>query len=109
MIGNLEPEEHVMSTTIPKFYMFSKDACGPCGLVKKYFRSIGDPRVSIVEEISLDLGAPEENFALAKRYMDGATPTLVIINDLEEKLETYVGGRQITQNIRKLLDKYGVR
>ena len=77
-------------------------------LVKKYFNSMNDPRVSMIEEISLDLGAPEENYILAKRYTDGATPTLVVINDLEEGIEKYVGGMAITQNIRKLFNKYGV-
>ena len=108
MIGNLEPEEQVMSTTIPRFLIFSKESCGPCMLVKKYFNSMNDPRVSMIEEISLDLGAPEENYILAKRYTDGATPTLVVINDLEEGIEKYVGGMAITQNIRKLFNKYGV-
>ena len=108
MIGNLEPEEQVMSTTIPRFLFFSKESCSPCMLVKKHFKSINDPRVSIIEEISLDLGAPEENCLLAKRYSGGATPTLVVINDLEEVIEKYVGGMAITQNIRKLFNKYGV-
>ena len=37
-----------------KFPNFTKESCGPCGLVKKYFRSINDPRVSVIEDVHLD-------------------------------------------------------
>jgi len=37
-----------------------------------------------------------------------ATPVLIIIDEEGELLETYTGGMEITQNIRKLFDKYGV-
>ena len=95
-----------------KFILFTKDSCGPCGLVKRYFRSIKDERTSIIEEVQLedfsDEPIPEENLALAKKYGVTATPVLIIINEREELLETYSSGMPITQNIRKLFDKYGV-
>lgn len=95
-----------------RFILFTKDSCGPCGLVKRYFRSIKDERTSIIEEVQLedfsDEPIPEENLALAKKYGVTATPVLIIINEREELLETYSSGMPITQNIRKLFDKYGV-
>ena len=96
-----------------RFILFTKDSCGPCGLVKRYLRSIKDDRTSIIEEVQLedfsDEPIPEENLALAKKYGVTATPVLVIVNaDTEEMLEVYSSGMPITQNIRKLFDKYGV-
>ena len=95
-----------------RFILFTKDSCGPCGLVKRYLRSIKDTRTSIIEEVELedfsDEPIPEENLALAKKYGVTATPVLIIINEREELLETYSSGMPITQNIRKLFDKYGV-
>ena len=95
-----------------KFLNFTKESCGPCGLVKKYFRSINDPRVSVIEDVHLDDFAnepiSEENLALAKKYGITATPVLVITDEDGNLLETYTGGVPITQNIRKLFDKYGV-
>ena len=95
-----------------KFILFTKDSCGPCGLVKRYFNSIKDERTSIIEEVHLedfsDEPIPEENIALAKKYGVTATPVLIIIDENEELLETYSSGMPITQNIRKLFDKYGV-
>jgi thioredoxin-related protein len=95
-----------------RFILFTKDSCGPCGLVKRYFRSIKDERTSIIEEVQLedfsDEPIPEENLALAKKYGVTATPVLIILNERGELLETYSSGMPITQNIRKLFDKYGV-
>ena len=95
-----------------RFILFTKDSCGPCGLVKRYFDSISDERTSIIEEVQLedfsDEPIPEENLALAKKYGVTATPVLIIINEKEELLETYSSGMPITQNIRKLFDKYEV-
>ena len=96
-----------------RFILFTKDSCGPCGLVKRYFRSIKDERTSIIEEVQLedfsDEPIPEENLALAKKYGVTATPVLIIIDEeTEELLETYSSGMPITQNIRKLWTKYGV-
>ena len=55
-----------------KFLMFTKESCGPCGLVKKYITALKDPRESIIEEIDLEdfsnHAIPEENLALAKKY-----------------------------------------
>ena len=95
-----------------KFYMFTKDSCGPCGLVKRYINALKDERTKVIEEIYLeDFSAepiPEENLALAKKYGVTATPVLVVTNGDGEMFETYTGGMGITQNIRKLFDKYGV-
>jgi len=95
-----------------KFLNFTKESCGPCGLVKKYFRAINDPRTEVIEDIYLDDFSnepiPEENLALAKKYGVTATPVLVITDDDGTLLETYTGGVPITQNIRKLFDKYEV-
>jgi len=95
-----------------KFIIFTKESCGPCGLVKKYFNSIKDERTSLIEEVYLDDFAdtpiPQENLDLAKKYSVTATPVLIITDEDGELLETYTGGMGITQNIRKLFDKYEV-
>ena len=96
--------------SVTKFLMFTKESCGPCGLVKKYITALKDPRESVIEEVYLedvsDVPIPEENLTLARKYGVTATPVLVIADENGEKLETYVGGLSITQNIRKLWDKY---
>ena len=95
-----------------KFLMFTKESCGPCGLVKKYISALKDSRESLIEEIYLDDFSdepiPEENLALAKKYNVTATPVLIIADWNGELLETYIGGMSITQNIRKLWTKYDV-
>ena len=95
-----------------KFIIFTKESCGPCGLVKKYFNSIKDERTKLIEEVYLDDFAdtpiPQENLDLAKKYGVTATPVLIITDEDGELLETYTGGMGITQNIRKLFDKYEV-
>jgi len=97
---------------VSKFIIFTKESCGPCGLVKNYFRALKDERINVIEEVYLedfsDEPIPEENLALAKKYGVTATPVLIIIDDNGELLETYTGGMGITQNIRKLFDKYEV-
>ena len=95
---------------VTKFLMFTKESCGPCGLVKKYITALKDSRDSIIQEIYLDDFSnepiPEENLVLAKKYNVTATPVLVIADVDGELLETHTGGMSITQNIRKLWDKY---
>jgi len=95
-----------------KFLMFTKESCGPCGLVKRYINALGDNRAEVIQEIYLedvsDVPIPEENLALARSYGVTATPVLVIADENGEHLETYTGGVPITQNIRKLWDKYNV-
>ena len=95
-----------------KFLMFTKESCGPCGLVKKYITALKDPRESVIEEVYLedvsDVPISEENLALARKYGVTATPVLVITDGDGELLETYIGGLPITQNIRKLWTKYEV-
>ena len=97
---------------VTKFLMFTKESCGPCGLVKKYISALKDSRESVIEEIYLDDFSnepiPEENLALAKKYGVTATPVLIIADNNGELLETYTGGMPITQNIRKLWTKYNV-
>ena len=93
-----------------KFYLFSKDSCGPCMLVDKYMRSIKDERTSLLEKVDLedvsDVPIPQENLDLAKQYGVTATPVLVIVDGEGNKLEEFIGGMGITQNIRKMFDKY---
>ena len=93
-----------------KFLLFSKDSCGPCMLVEKYMRSIKDERTSIIEKVDLedvsDVPISQENLDLAKKYGVTATPVLVVTDADGIKLEEYVGGMGITQNIRKLFDQY---
>ena len=95
-----------------RFILFTKDSCGPCGLVKRYFNALKDDRTNLIEEVQLedvsDVPIPEENLALAKTYGVTATPVLIIADKSGELLETYVGGVPITQNIRKLWTKYDV-
>ena len=95
-----------------KFIIFTKESCGPCGLVKKYFNALKDDRTSVIQEVYLDdfsdTPIPQENLDLAKKYNVTATPVLIIVDDEEQLLETYTGGMGITQNIRKLFDKYEV-
>lgn len=95
-----------------RFILFTKDSCGPCGLVKRYFNALNDDRTNLIEEVQLedvsDVPIPEENLALAKKYSVTATPVMVITDENGEHLETYTGGVPITQNIRKLWTKYDV-
>ena len=55
---------------VTKFLMFTKESCGPCGLVKKYINALGDDRAECIEEIYLedfsDEPIPEKNLELAK-------------------------------------------
>jgi len=98
--------------SVTKFLMFTKESCGPCGLVKKYITALKDPRESVIEEVYLedvsDVPISEENLALARKYGVTATPVLIIADENGELLETYIGGVPITQNIRKVWDKYNV-
>ena len=98
--------------SVTKFLMFTKESCGPCGLVKKYITALKDPRESVIEEVYLedvsDVPISEENLTLARKYGVTATPVLVIADENGELLETYIGGLPITQNIRKVWDKYEV-
>lgn len=90
--------------------MFTKESCGPCGLVKKYINAIKDDRKDYITEVYLedfsDEPIPEENLTLAKKYGVTATPVLVVTDENGELLETYTGGLPITQNIRKVYNKY---
>jgi thioredoxin-related protein len=95
-----------------KFILFTKDSCGPCGLVKRYFNALKDERTQLIQEVELedvsDDPIPQENLDIAKKYGVTATPVLIIADEEGELLETYVGGVPITQNIRKLWTKYDV-
>ena len=92
-----------------KFLLFSKDSCGPCMLVEKYFKAMNDNRTSIIEKVDLeDFGSTpsEEALDLAKEYGVTATPVLVVTAPNGVLLEKKIGGMEITQNIKKLLTQY---
>ena len=95
-----------------RFILFTKDSCGPCGLVKRYFNALNDERTKLIEEVELedfsDQPIPEENIEIARKYGITATPVLIIVDEEGELLETYSSGMPITQNIRKLWAKYEV-
>ncbi|WDS60982.1 putative thioredoxin [Synechococcus phage S-BM1] len=92
------------------FLMFTKDSCGPCGLVKRYIYALNDPRIATIEEINLedfsDQPIPEKNLEIAKKYGVTATPVLVVTDAEGNELVKYTGGMEITQNIRKVWNKY---
>jgi thioredoxin-related protein len=78
-------------------------------LVDKYLNAIKDQRIDLIEYVDLeDVGTSpsEENLAIAKKYGVTATPVLVVTDSEGNKLEEYIGGMGITQNIRKLFDQY---
>lgn len=93
-----------------KFYLFSKQSCGPCALVDKYFKGVKDERINVIEKVDLedfsDVPIPQENLDLASKYGVTATPVLIVASPNGTLLEEKVGGMQITQNIRTLLEKY---
>jgi thioredoxin-related protein len=95
-----------------KFIMFTKESCGPCGLVKRYINALKDDRKELIEEVYLedfsDEPIPQENLDLAKKYGVTATPVLVITSPNGTLLDMKTGGMEITQNIRKLWDQYVV-
>ena len=84
--------------------LFSKKECGPCILVKKYFKAMNDSRTEVIKELLLD--DESDNIATAKQYGINATPTLIVLNDSGEKMEESIGGVNITQNILKILEQY---
>lgn len=91
-----------------KFYLFSKKSCGPCALVDKYFKSI-KVDTSMIEYVDLeDFGSTpsQEAVDLAKKYGVTATPVLIITDADGIKLDEKVGGMQITQNIKQLIEEY---
>ena len=55
-----------------RFILFTKDSCGPCGLVKRYFNALDDDRTKLIEEVHLedfsDEPIPEENIEIARKY-----------------------------------------
>jgi len=58
-------------------YIFSKTDCGPCILVKKYFKAMNDSRTDQIQEVLLDEGCGQENLELARKYKVTATPVLI--------------------------------
>ena len=89
-------------------YLFSKKSCGLCMLVDKYLNTIKDDRKEHITYVDLeDVGSTpsQENVELARKYGVTATPVVVAVDD-DGEFETYVGGLQITQNIRKIYEKY---
>jgi thiol-disulfide isomerase/thioredoxin len=94
-----------------RFLLFSKQSCGPCALVDKYFKGVKDERINLIEKVDLDDFSdepiPQENIDLAKYYGVTATPVLIITSPHGLKMEEFVGGMAITQNIRTMLKKHG--
>lgn len=76
-------------------------------LVKKYFKGVKDERINDVITVNLDGGTSEENLEMARRYGVTATPVLIVTDAEGNKLEEYVGGLKITQNIRTILANHG--
>ena len=77
-------------------------------LVDKYLNTIKDDRKEHITYVDLeDVGSTpsQENVELARKYGVTATPVVVAVDD-DGEFETYVGGLQITQNIRKIYEKY---
>lgn len=95
-----------------RFLLFTKDSCGPCGLVKRYINALKDERSDLIEAVELedfsDVPIPIDNIKLAKKYKVTATPVLVIIDEEGNELDKKIGGTSITQNIRKLWGKYAI-
>lgn len=93
-----------------KFLLFSKDSCGPCRLVDKYMVALQDDRTKLIEKVYLEdvstLPISQENLDLAKKYGVNATPVLIVTNEFGEKIEEFIGGVPITQNIQLMFDKY---
>ena len=93
-----------------KFLLFSKNSCGPCRLVDKYMVALEDLRTDLIEKVNLedisDEPIPQEHLDLAKTYGVTATPVLIITDPDGIKLEEFVGGVPITQNIQSMFDKY---
>ena len=91
-------------------YLFSKESCGPCRLVDKYLNALNDDRKETIVKVDLeDVGGipiSQENLDLAKKYNVTATPVIIITDDSGEKVEEYIGGVPITQNIVQVYDKY---
>ena len=94
------------------FYLFTKESCGPCGLVKRYIKTMNHDRTEVIEEVDLedfsDEPIPQDNLDLAKRYDVTATPVLVVTSPNGTILDKRIGGLRITQSIRQLLDQYGI-
>jgi thioredoxin-related protein len=72
--------------------------------------ALQDTRTELIEKVDLEddstLPIPQENLNLAKQYGVTATPVLIITNGSGEKLEEFIGGVPITQNIQSMFDKY---
>jgi thioredoxin-related protein len=72
--------------------------------------ALQDTRTELIEKVDLEddstLPIPQENLNLAKQYGVTATPVLIITNESGEKLEEFIGGVPITQNIQSMFDKY---
>jgi thioredoxin-related protein len=72
--------------------------------------ALQDTRTELIGKVDLEddstLPIPQENLNLAKQYGVTATPVLIITNESGEKLEEFIGGVPITQNIQSMFDKY---
>ena len=90
---------------ITVLYLFSKDSCGPCRIVDKFVKEVGDSRVDRIVKINLeDSLATEEALATSKKYSITATPVLVVVNHDDVVIEEHVGAVDITRNLRRILE-----
>ena len=92
-----------------KFYLFSKESCGPCMLVDRYISRV-NYNTDVIEKVDLDdfsgTPIPQENLDLAKEYGVTATPVLIVTSPNGLLLEKKTGGMEITQNLRTLIEQY---
>ena len=71
-----------------KFLMFTKESCGPCGLVKRYINALKDDRAEVIEEIYLlELSNPNGDLAKSEKLVEEAIEAfdklIVMINGVK--------------------------
>ena len=84
-----------------RIVIFTDPHCSPCGMVKKYLANMKDERAKDIEVVSL-----YDDVKFAFTYGVTTTPILIVINEKGGMLDKIVGGQNITQNIRKILEEY---
>ncbi len=86
-------------------YLFHKSACGPCQVVDEFIEKTGDTRVDRIVKVNLEEGvATEEEIQIGAKYGIIATPVLTVTNHDDVVVEEHVGARDITRNLRRILE-----